>query len=169
MPALNPKHELYAQRIAQGEIASEAYRTVFGYTGKHANSQSARLSALVSNRVNEILAKVEAQTLLTIEEKRRLYARVVRCSVNNLPLDSDLIQSVKKVKRKVGGETEEVIEIRVLDKLKATELDSKLAGDLVDKIEHIGGIEQSEAIYVDLPPIMLKPPAGLEKSNTPPR
>ena len=165
MPALNPKHELYAQRIAQGEIASEAYRTVFGYTGKHANSQSARLSALVSNRVNEILAKVEAQTLLTIEEKRRLYARVVRCSVNNLPLDSDLIQSVKKVKRKVGGETEEVIEIRVLDKLKATELDSKLAGDLVDKIEHIGGIEQSEAIYVNLPPIMMRPPAGLKPAR----
>ena len=43
MPALaNPRHELFAQAVASGKSASEAYRQS-GATGKNADVQAAKL------------------------------------------------------------------------------------------------------------------------------
>jgi hypothetical protein len=86
----------------------------------------------VRQRVQEIRAafqrREEAGTFLTMAEKRGYCAKKVR--------DPNT---------------------KISDALKAIELDSKISGELVDKIEHSGGIDRSDTLTIELPAIMLNP------------
>jgi len=169
MPRLrNKKHEAYAQEIARGSEQNATYRKLFNYKGKHADSLASHLSRILKTRVSEIQKQVENDTFLTISEKRAFYAEALRCKVSRLPLDSRLLQSVKRTRRKSGRKvTEEIIEVRAVDKLKAIEDDSRLAGDLVDKVEHSGKIDQNHSgeIYLNLPRVIAGP-RPLKKEGT---
>ena len=59
MPALaNPRHELFAQAVASGNSASEAYRQC-GAAGKNADVQAAKLvvKSSIRERVEELKEK----------------------------------------------------------------------------------------------------------------
>ncbi len=87
-------------------------------------SIAARVGWLRNEAERRLQAEAEAQTesaVLTIEDKRRFLARVVRACVATTPDDSDLWQSVKR--------TKDGIERRFPDKIKAIESDNDLAGD----------------------------------------
>ena len=141
----NARHERFAQLVAAGTSASEAYRKA-GYTSKNVNVHGPRLMANggIKERVREILAKVEKKTLLTIEERRQFLADVVRAEVSKIPLNSHLIQSIKTGK--------DGTEIRLPDKVKSLELDAKMAGELVEKQEtsHVlpGSLEEAIASLI---------------------
>ncbi len=115
MPILeNQRHEKFAQLIATGEAASVAYKKVYKAKVSVADTNGPRLlgNARVKERVRELQGKAEAKTVLTIEEKREFLRRVV-------------------VEDYSGAGSE----IKMPDKLRAIELDAKLAGELTEKKE----------------------------------
>ena len=52
----NPKHEIFAQELANGKNATEAY-VLAGYSENRGNASTLKQSEIISNRVNELLAK----------------------------------------------------------------------------------------------------------------
>jgi hypothetical protein len=140
MPILaNPKHEAFACKVAAGQQLGPAYRAVYGKKGTDQNA--CRLSKIekVAARVKELQGKAEVKTLLTIQERRQFLADVVRVKVGEVDERSPLAQSVEYGK---DGK-----KIRVPDKIKALELDAKMAGELIDKQEttHVipGSLEEA--------------------------
>lgn len=134
MPAVrNPKHEAYCHAVVQGEAGSRAYKRLVskGCTQTSAEAGSCQLQKKpeVAARLAELRAKVaekaEAETFLTIKEKRDFCARIVRAKGANLDVDgddADLIQSLSYSKEgsKIYG---------MPDKLAAIKLDNDLAVD----------------------------------------
>lgn len=102
MPLLkNHRHEAFAQAKARGMSGSAAYRKTYGTNSKNVNDLAAQLSAKLSiqKRIDELQQMAEHATLLSIEDKRIFYAKTM-----NNPF----------------------AEMR--DRLKASSLDSELAG-----------------------------------------
>jgi hypothetical protein len=163
MPALdNPKHEAFCHAIVAQKYptAVAAYLAEFlaKKDVKQVNSHRVRVAELmrdgtpVAIRIAEIRAEIAAKfekaktdmnaTFLTIEEKRRFLARVVRCNYTKIAptiktgedgeevtveastfdfeKDGDLIQGIKQTK--FG------IEYVMHDKLKAIQLDNDFPG-----------------------------------------
>ncbi|MEI6278315.1 MAG: terminase small subunit [Verrucomicrobiae bacterium] len=135
----NPKHEAFARKVAEGKRFGTAYRSVYGKKGLDSHASRLARNGKVSARIKELQQKSESKTLLTIQERRQFLADVVRVKVRETPLSSPLIQSIKTGK--------DGIEIRVPDKIKALELDAKMAGELVEKQEttHVlpGSLEEA--------------------------
>jgi len=141
MPILaNPKHEAFACKVATGMQLGPAYRAVYGKKGTDQNA--CRLSKIekVAARIKELQGKAEAKTLLTIQERRAFLADVVRVKVGDVDEKSPLAQSVEYG---LNGSRK----IKVPDKIKALELDAKMAGELVEKQEttHVipGSLEEA--------------------------
>ncbi|WP_265594114.1 terminase small subunit [Haloferula sp. BvORR071] len=140
---LNRKQEKFAQMVAQGITATRAHVEA-GYIDRGRNSKTNSSTVLkhplVQARIAEIrkMADELGVTLMTIVEKRSFLAEVVRTPAGSVGLESRLCQGFyekTKVrgKREGDGTTPEetaVIWRRVVmaDKLRAIELDSKLAG-----------------------------------------
>lgn len=104
---LNPKHELFAQRVATGESATAAYRAIYE-TSKNADVFGPRLMGNdgIRARVATLQAASATATTLTMRERReRLATRARSATVK----DGDLVAIVLA--------------------------DAKLAGDLVEKVE----------------------------------
>lgn len=101
--SLNARQERFCQRVAAGMPASRAYAEA-GYTGTGnvADTTGARLlrKAQIKDRVAELLRKDSAKVVLTKEMKRNFYLEVV-----NDPRQ------------------------KMTDRLRASELDAKIAGD----------------------------------------
>lgn len=104
----------------------EAFRKVTGKKRAGDGTQSTRLFKKVESRVSAIQRASETETTLTIREKRELYAMVVRTPIGQIDENSILCGSVKRTTTESGGS----IEYKTLDKLKATELDTELAGHI---------------------------------------
>lgn len=154
MKKLNVRQEKFAQLIAQGIPASQAYLEA-GYSkhrcGAGANGCLLLKIPQVAARVAEIrdLASSLEITLLTIIEKRRFLAELVRTPIGSIGPDSWLCQEFReevrvkekdKVKEKPGDDGtadpeagREIVlrrRVRIADKLRAIALDSKLAGHI---------------------------------------
>lgn len=68
MPALaNPKHELFAQELAQGKTATEAY-TLAGYKGDRTAASRLSTNVNIQERVAEIQAKGAERAEITVEK-----------------------------------------------------------------------------------------------------
>lgn len=140
MPILkNQKHERFAQLIATGVSATEAYTKVYRKKGKVAGSAGGRLlkNVGIQQRLSELQQKAETKAVLTLAEKREFLRRVVMTPVGEVDQDSDLCQEYTK-RFEAGGETNpdfEVVKIKTPCKLKALELDAKLAGEFKEKVE----------------------------------
>jgi hypothetical protein len=121
MPFLkNPRHEAFAQAIARGSDATEAYGKVYPKaTRESAGSAGARLLAIVRPRVAELQGMAEDETLLTIAEKRKFCADALRTPVSEIDETSPLCLGVKR--------TGSSVEYKTVDKLKALQLDNELA------------------------------------------
>ena len=121
MPPLeNARHESFAQAVASGNSASEAYRQS-GARGKNADVHAARLMVNdgISKRVAELKAAQAHKSELSRDPLREFLAEVILTPAGKVNEQSRLCQSYKV--------TPEVREIRMPDKLRAVEL-AKLCG-----------------------------------------
>jgi len=93
----------------------------------------------VQKQINDLREAADHVAVLQLQEKRAYLGRVVRTAIADVDEHSTLCQSWsrRRVVRKgaapeAGADTEqwEVTEIRMPDKLKAIELDSRLSGEL---------------------------------------
>lgn len=62
----NARHERFAQELAKGKTADEAYQLA-GFKANRGNATTLKANQSISDRVTEILAKSEERTLVTIE------------------------------------------------------------------------------------------------------
>jgi hypothetical protein len=85
---------------------------------------------LKSERIQKEIAKIREKQFekdsLTFAEKRAFLARAVRTSVDAVGASSDLAQEVSE---EVSAEGSVKRKIKVVDKLRALELDNKMSGD----------------------------------------
>jgi phage terminase small subunit len=79
----------------------------------------------VASEVQKIREKAFSREALSYAEKRAFLARAVRTSVGEIHEGSDLAQEVTITEGKEGTSRK----VKAVDKLRAIELDSKLAGD----------------------------------------
>ena len=122
MPPLeNARHESFAQAVASGKSASEAYRQS-GATGKNADVHAARLMVNdgISKRVAELKAAQAQKSELSRDQLREFLTEVILTPAGKVNEQSRLCQSYKV--------TPEVREIRMPDKLRAVEQLAKLCG-----------------------------------------
>lgn len=138
-PLDNPRHEKFSVEYAVSGNAAGAYRRVYGKRTSTENSVRACASRLltfsnIKARVKALRREYQARQvdkgLLTIEERRRFLANVVRTPIGEVDEDSPLCHSFKK--------TEATTEYKMGDKLKAIELDAKLAGELTEQVRVSG-------------------------------
>lgn len=86
MPTIkNPRHERFAQALAKGKTADQAYRLA-GYKPNRGNASVLKSKESISARVAEILAKAAGKAGVTIEtitaefEEDRAFARKMKHS-----------------------------------------------------------------------------------------
>lgn len=150
MLALQEKRQRWAELVATGTNPAKAYATVWvGNQSPDACRRGvSRLSrnASVMEEVSRIRKRVEMEAggaVMTLLEKRRYLAEIVRTPVGQLSPMSPLAQEVKRAKPLATAEqpalfTAEQVEatewetVRMPDKLKAIELDAKLAGEFAE-------------------------------------
>ena len=122
MPILaNARHELFAQAVASGKSASEAYRRSGG-KGKNADVQAAKLvvSGSICERVAELKEAQSRKSELSRDRLREFLTEVILTPAGRVDEKSRLCQSYKV--------TAEVREIRMPDKLAAAAQLAKLCG-----------------------------------------
>ncbi len=149
MPVLqNPKHERFAQLAALGNSDTAAYRKAFKCKQSTAETNAYRLREIegVAERIADLQEMAAAKTVMSLTEKRQYLADIVRACPSEIDGDSPLCQGVEyTVSGGVRGrlrrgnadrgneETEpevKTVRVKLPDKLKAIELDAKLAGEL---------------------------------------
>ena len=122
MPILaNARHELFAQAVASGKSASEAYRRSGG-KGKNADVQAAKLvvSGSICERVAELKEAQSQKSELSRDRLREFLTEVILTPAGKVDEQSRLCQSCKI--------TPEFREIRMPDKLAAAAQLAKLCG-----------------------------------------
>ena len=121
-PLKNSRHEVFARALASGKSGAEAAR-VAGYTKERARKTASEFGTNrdISDRVEWLQRQAAKGTVLSIQEKREYLALVVRTPLAKVDENSVLCQSAKY--------TEDGIEIKMADKLKAISLDNDLAGE----------------------------------------
>lgn len=135
---LSEKQRKFAEMVATGVAAVTAYQRA-GYAAKKeaAITCASRLltNAKVKRYVRALRRKAvdesEEGAVLTLVEKRRWLARVVRTPLSHVTEESDLCQEHTVTTTEAGGSEK----IKMPCKLRAMELDAKLAGELRDKAE----------------------------------
>lgn len=108
----------------------------------------------VQHLVNGVVQKLHrlSATLLTVAERRAFLAMVVRTPLSEIDENSPLCQSFKVTKNEFGGSTE----YKMVDKLRASELDAKMAGELVESGTTVNLVE-NKAIIVNIPASIARP------------
>jgi hypothetical protein len=146
---LNVRQEKFAQMVAGGMPAIKAYVEA-GYTADpEKNAVQIAGNRGVAARIAELRAVVESKgeaiALLTIEEKRRFLAELIRTPIGNIGPESPLCQEfsedtvaggsrgqLRRGNAPSGNEVaaEPILrrKVKMADKLRAIDLDSKLAG-----------------------------------------
>lgn len=139
MALKNQKHEKFAQLVADGASALDAYKKAYHCSMEAAAKNAWRLreNEGVKARVSELQEKAADNTVMSIAEKRRFLAEIKRTPIGLVDEKSALCQSYEVVVMDGGDDkpSGELRKIKMPDKLKAIELDSKLAGELKDKTE----------------------------------
>ena len=152
-PLANQKHEVFAQFVAKGTSACEAYRKAYGdklsSAVQRANSSRLLTNATVQQRVKWLQKSSASDTMLSIEEKRKFLADCIRTPIGRLNADSPLAQKVRV--------TPEGMEVVMVDKLRALELDAKLAGELGDSQHGVTINNNGPAIQVLIPTVISAP------------
>lgn len=123
----NQRHEAFAQLLAKGSSATEAYKAIYGADVKNPGDCACRLSAKVRKRVIQIQSQAKRNTLLTMQRRREICLEIA----NNK-------------KAKAG------------DRLRAAELDAKFTGEMLEKVDMTTGGEPLPTampqISIELPP-----------------
>src|SRR6185503_10360370 len=125
-PLSNRKHEAFAQRVATGMPAYEAYSQTIGGKGNALHAAASRLLKKVKQRVATIQAGQKLKEAhLTIEEKRDFFADVKRTAIADIDEHSPLCQSVQYFYDAEGNVSSK--KFKIIDKLKAIEMDSQIS------------------------------------------
>jgi hypothetical protein len=127
--ALNTRQLKFIKLIAQGETQAQAHRRA-GYSCPTIEGHGANAIRLLKNeRIQKELKKLRDKSFekdsLTFNERRSFLAKVVRASPNELDANSPLVQEYSETANEHGVSKK----VKIPDKLKALELDAKLAGD----------------------------------------
>jgi Terminase small subunit len=136
----NSQHERFAQGVASGLSASEAYRQSDG-KGKNADVHAARLMVNdgICKRVAELKEAQSQKSELSRDQLREFLTEVILTPAGKVDEQSRLCQSYKV--------TPEVREIRMPDKLRAIEQLAKLRGwNVPEKLEHGASDELTELL-----------------------
>jgi phage terminase small subunit len=158
MPALsNPRHERFAQGLAKGLSADEAYQEA-GFTANRGNASRLKANESVEARVREILGKAEERAEIdiarTLKELVRLGTSDIRKAFDEngrlkRPEDWDddtaaAIAGIEVVSRSLGKdeegrtEIEHVHKIKFWDKNSALDKIAKHLGMFIERVEHTG-------------------------------
>ena len=156
MPALsNSRHELFAQGLADGKTADEAY-VAAGFKPSRGNASRLKANDSVAARVDEILtasaARVEITKARVLEELGRIGFSDIRKLFSESgslrrveDLDDDAaacLSSIEVVTKKVPGgddnEVEHTSKIKLWDKRAALVDIGKHLGMFTEKHEHTG-------------------------------
>jgi len=130
----NPAHQRFADRHLAGDSLVDAYLAAgFKCTRTSAMHAGKRLFKRkdVQAYIKAIQASAADDSVLTLLERRRFYARIVRTPIMAIDpehpehKDGDLIRKYKRT----TDEFKDNWEIEKLDPLKACELDTKAAGE----------------------------------------
>jgi phage terminase small subunit len=149
MPVLsNPKYERFAQELAKGATADQAY-VLAGY--KEHRSNAARLSANehIRSRVEEILSRVANKVGATLERTLQEIVRLALADIGDavewngetvtLKDSKSLTPEVRAAISEVR-KTKDGVAIKFHSKTSALEMLGKHLKMFTDKIEHSGGI-----------------------------
>jgi hypothetical protein len=114
--------ERFAQLVAKGESGSAAYRECYGAQGASAEVSASRLlrNVKVRERISDLQAAAGVEAVMSLREMRLFLAAVVRTPIGSIDEHSPLCQSFQRTQR---GFTRTMV-----DKLRALELDARLAG-----------------------------------------
>ena len=83
MPMLaNPRHERFAQELAKGKSADQAYQNA-GYAANRGNARRMKANEHVQKRVAELQGRAAERTEVTIESLAAMLRR--RCGLSRLP------------------------------------------------------------------------------------
>lgn len=167
----NGKHEKFAQAVAKNENPANTYQNLYGVSEKSSAECASRLTrnGKVSARIDELrsraeqlltdslqkraekLADIDFGTVLSIAEKRAFLAAVVRTPLGKLDAMSPLIHSLETT-GDTGPDAKDfpINKLKAHDKLRAIELDSKLAGELTEKVDATSNGETIGAPQVTL-------------------
>lgn len=148
----NPRHEKFAQALAKGKTADEAYQAA-GFRPNRGNATRLKAKESVVKRVEELVGKGAEKAEATVERVLKELSRIgfsdLRRAFDSTgrllrpeEWDDDTaaaIASVEVITRNIGdGKVEHVHKIKVWDKNSALEKLAKHLGMFVDRIEHTG-------------------------------
>lgn len=122
---MNQRQAQFAEMVASGSTtAKDAHAAIYGTTGHAAEVNGSRLlkNPEVAAHIASIRAAAQTVATMTLAEKRGFLARVVRATPQDAMDDPSLGAEVTELPG--GGRR-----VKMLDKLRAIELDSRLAGD----------------------------------------
>lgn len=140
----NAKREAFARAYAISGDATKAHVKAYG-AAKSIRVNAANGCRLVTDdnillRVEEIRKELAPEMkkgmVLSMQEKRAFLALVVRTAIGDIDQLSPLCQQWKEITTEHGGS----VEYKMPDKLRAIELDAKLAGELVEQHNHSGTV-----------------------------
>lgn len=136
---LSARQENFVREYVSGKTAAEAYAVAYGVAGHTAESAGSRLlrNVEVSRKITALRQRADDGSVMTLLYRRRYLKRVVDTPIGDIDHRSDLCQE-RTVTTSEDGCTEK---IKMPGKLGAIELDSKLAGDLRDKVEVEHGLD----------------------------
>lgn len=129
-----------AEYLSNGGNGARAVLKVWPETS-YTVAKDKAANLLASSEVKELLArKCEVASLaatLSLAEKREFLADLVRADPRKVLASKPHLAQEVKVSRRIleSGEVEETVVIKLPSKIQALTLDSKLAGELVDKME----------------------------------
>lgn len=137
MPILNnSKHEKFAQLVANGtDSPAAAYCAVYKSHAKTAAANASKLvnTNAIARRIDELraLSAPTQKRFLTLDQKREFLALVVNTPADAVDERSPLCQQADFSESPSGTSRK----LRMPDKLKALELDARLAGELRESHE----------------------------------
>jgi phage terminase small subunit len=155
MPVLkNARHEKFAQELAKGKTADEAYQLA-GFKPNRGNAARLNANESIRERLAEIQGKGALKAEATVERVLKELSRIGFSDLRRVfdtngrllrpeEWDDDTaaaVASVEVVTRSIGdGEVEHVHKIKVWDKNSALEKLAKHLGMFIERVEHSGSM-----------------------------
>ncbi len=125
-PLTNTRHERFAQLVAEGDPAGVAYVKVYRASAQCGSASASRLlrNVNVRERISGLQKEAAKGTVLTLAHKREILHDIVTSPLSDVNEHSPLCQYAEV------GKNGKVKKMTMPDKLRALELDAKLAGEL---------------------------------------
>ena len=122
---LRPKQEKFIQNIVNGMSQRQAYKDAYSanYSNKSIDEKASTLfnSEKVQERYQELLKKIEDESIMSAIERRRWLTKVIKGDIKHTSYDGN------------GNSYEN--EAYISDKMKAMDILNKMDGEYINKLE----------------------------------